>query len=393
MVTDLMALSSNVIDDGSSIDAVRMLAEAVELERLELVSELRADDEYGVQLGWLIDQLSDRSNDLFRATAIRENYSSRAQLAAARIVRAIEANFQHGIDAGLVDSVLSNLDNGDEHIVPATYSFATSEVWQTTAIEDVEAPQRRYIARAARLVFSYGGLATSFAADLAADPSDDGHLNSLTDRLPSLGVEGSQMAATGIEPLLAAAQRLIDAGLLIAEDEAEIRSLLQSLSAEWRNPRPDLISLERCTSRLAQAVVRLAPDPAPSAVIIGMVGRSETSRLVTEISNLLAGADLGQANDEHDRQIATEVIETFRSLLEPIARDVLAVAAEDVKAELTQMFSEQSEKVEQSKKSWLPGIGQDLVGTASVWVLNELNLFGVALRAIVWVLIAIYGVF
>ena len=34
MVTDVMALLSKVIDDGSSIDAVRLLAEAVERERL-----------------------------------------------------------------------------------------------------------------------------------------------------------------------------------------------------------------------------------------------------------------------------------------------------------------------------------------------------------------------
>ena len=142
-----------------------------------------------------------------------------------------------------------------------------------------------------------------------------------------------------------------------------------------------------------QSVVRLASDSTPSAELVEIVGRSEASRIVVEISSLLSGAELGQPDDGQDREIATGVIETFRSLLEPIARDVLAAAAEDLKADLAHTLAEQTKKRDKFAKSWLPGIGQGLVGTAIVWVLTELNLFGVALKAIVWVLIAIYGLF
>lgn len=286
--------------------------------------------------------------------------------------------------ADAFESALRNLDEGGEHIVAATHAFATDAIWTTDAAHAVTPGAPELLAAAGNLVMAYGALAITYVP--GDPPPSSGLLPVLFgDRIRELNDVGPRQAAShAIEPLLGAAQAMLDTGSLGGEDEAELRSLIDALRAEWLKPRPDALSLERLTVRLARRVAELEASFANEGALDGDVSLQALRQIVD-------AADLGLDDDAADNALAERFIARLWAVLGPRI-DEVAQRALDQDPPLAGRIDQSDQRRETSSR--LPAqIAIGVAGNLVFAILQSSGILGHSVGAILWILIAIHNLF
>jgi hypothetical protein len=236
------------------------------------------------------------------------------------------------------------------------------------------------------------GSEVSYAVSRISDGEDWLPLGARAERLDARDIQAVHI---GVEPLLAVAHQLI-VDLPPGDDSAELQALAQSAEAELRNPRPDPVMLERIVARLGAAVAGHADADEISTSLGATFGIDAT--VATETAHGLLAVvrhqELGDPDPETDREAATRLLEAVSARFEVVE----AAISELLSNEPDGVLSERLDRLEQrlsrsSGGGWPRAIGQNLVASA-MWLLlfDVLGTGGVALRALVWTLIAIYRV-
>jgi hypothetical protein len=294
------------------------------------------------------------------------NYSSRAQRNALRLVTGLTQSTPFAPDA--TESSIAALREGGEHMFVATHFFGTDPIWSSAAAEALTPGDPALLKSAAQLASANALLGQSWIEpDSRVISTDDPPMGGRAAALPRTS------GAYAIEPLLQCAQQLLDSEALIPEAEAELRSLSRSLHAEWINPAQDLLTLERLTFRTARFLVQ----------------QSAERRDLPELTDLLHEHPLGVADEHLDRANAHALIEGTLEYLgqtEAFRRATSSVSSDQLDA-----LSKKTERLGEPN-GWLMSKASAIGWGFAIYALDELGIFGIALRSLVWLIVSLYGI-
>lgn len=162
----------------------------------------------------------------------------------------------------------------------------------------------------------------------------------------------------------------MDSGQLDPVDEAELRSLTGSINYELRNPRPDVLTVERSTARLAAALAYQRTPP--------------TTPLVDPIVRL---GDLGVEDPSLDRLAATGFLQSL-----PLLQGTIDAAVQSAVDNADSAFAQRLERIESqiAGSNWSVAIAQNLLAAAVYAIIA--GAYGLIIRSIVYLIIVVYNV-
>lgn len=199
-----------------------------------------------------------------------------------------------------------------------------------------------------------------------------------------------RLVASGVESLLSDAEGVIEGSDLPQELVAEIESLRSGLSSEWRNPSPDVPTLERYVSRLSRALATasvevVSHDPIdPDGELAGILRRA------------IEDQRTGEIEDESDRAAVLDLLANFRDLFDRVddqfeALEQRSADNRDEAAEIHRQVAAMDERLRST-----PGAPtQVMIGLASSaawWWLAQTGGPGTMAAALLRVLIGIHQI-
>jgi hypothetical protein len=275
-----------------------------------------------------------------------------------------------------------------ENLLGATLAFPPNAA-AFAAVEGVDGPARIRFSDGSEVSYAVGGPDGESEPEVAGGPS----LPRLGSRLSQLGAHEWQVVNFGVEPLMDAGRRLLDDHRLDCVDAAEIQALVDAVRAELYNPRPDVIAVERAVARLAAAVAeRSNKDAATDQLSDALKVHPVLAESVSELVELPQTEGLGDPDDERDWLAASALLEVVKLRLDEITDDVQRSLEREPNDELSRRLERIEARLELPSAAWPRALAQNLTA-AAIWSLafDALGLGGIALKAVVWVLIAIYG--
>jgi hypothetical protein len=324
------------------------------------------------------------------ASGAREKCMGRdASAMASRIFHRLDQSLISGLPDGLSSAVEAVLLGSDDEWIPVLHAFAVDEIW----LDDAD-PEIFLQGIAAALVFGYSLVgARTWSTDFDGDAPTGtlAHLHP-QERLTSLDEPRLGLLRQVVEPLQDLARSLIDDGHLSRDDESELRSLLDSMTSELRNPRHDVVSLERIVGRLAVAVSRQQPaDAAVERLVTGLdVDRDDAEQLVQAIKDLTETNTIGDPDVATDLDEAIETLRQTPELLEDLVERTIQRTINDPDGPIAQRLRSIDERLAQRPGSWPTVLAQNLAASALFEIFVSLGGPGIALRAVVWTIIAVY---
>jgi hypothetical protein len=360
----------------------------------ELTSLLRDASNVASQLGSrpmeLLADLHPKARDA--ETGAREKCLGRnAHAMASRIFHRLDQGLLSGLPEGLADAAEAVILGSDDEWIPVLHAFAVDDVWA-----DESDPESFLQGIAAALVFGYSIVAAY------TRPTEDEHPQGIApigqlarlnpdERLTSLDEPRLALLRQVVEPLQDLAQSLIE-GDLDGDDEAELRSLLGAVTFELQNPRHDIVSLERNVGRLAVAASRQQPTDVTVERLVAQLdlSRTDAEQLVDDIKDLTESNTIGSPDVSADRDEAAATLQHTPELLEDLVERTIQQSINDPDGPIAQRLRSIDERLAHRPGSWPTALAQNLAASALFEVFVNLGGPGIALRAVVWTIIAVY---
>ncbi|MCU1365430.1 MAG: hypothetical protein JWL72_800 [Ilumatobacteraceae bacterium] len=305
---------------------------------------------------------------------------------------------------GLAMTIASRIADGTysydrEVVLQSSRALATHDVWDVFGGVYADA-----LASLAALVFGYQTLAeleigssVTEAASGAAEPTLAPSLTIPTlvpnRRVEHLDADRAALANQALESLLDAARRMVDSGDVSDADAAELQSLMTSAHSESINPRLDVVAYERNAARLAAAVTRLTPQALAVGDLVESldIDQAHAVTLTSNLSNLVIDANVGQPDPVTDRDASARVLEQFAESMTDVVQLVVAKALNDPDGPVATRMNQLQESIDLSRVGWPTALGLNVVGGALLTGLVWFGGSGTALRCLIWVLKAVYG--
>lgn len=211
-------------------------------------------------------------------------------------------------------------------------------------------------------------------------------------RLTSLDEPRLALVQQVVEPLQDLARSLVEDGRLESDDEAELRSLLGAVTLELQNPRHDVVSLERNVGRLAVAVSRQqAAEVSVERLVAQLdVDVADAERLVGDIKDLTESNTIGNLELAADVNEAAEILRQTPALLEDLVARTIHHSISDPDGPIARHLHSIDERLARRPGAWPTALAQNLAASALFAVFVDLGGPGIALRAVVWTIIAVY---